>query len=85
MLCGLLSALSVLSRFAICVPALDPQGAAGGDAGRVNVTTSVLEPPAGTPAVQFFSALKLPGGFTVAAPTLNLAAPAPRLVTVTVR
>jgi hypothetical protein len=44
----------------------------------------VQAPAAGTPAVQLFTAIKLPGGFTVAAPMLKIAAPAPRLLIVTV-
>jgi hypothetical protein len=63
---------------------LDPQGAAAGDGAGVNVTASVQEPAAGTPAVQLFTAVKLPGGFTVAVPTLKIAAAAPLLVIVTV-
>jgi hypothetical protein len=84
MVCGLVGALSLIVRVAVFGPTVDPQGAAAGTAGGVNVTTNVQDPAAGTPAVQLFTAVKLPGGFTVAAATLKIAAPAPLLVIVTV-
>src|SRR5271170_7674239 len=84
MVCGLVGALSTIVKVAVFGPTVEPHGAAAGTAGGVNVTTNVQDPAAGTPAVQLSTAVKLPGGFTVAAPTLKIAAPAPLFVTVTV-
>ena len=64
--------------------AVDPQGAAVRRAAEVNVVTNVHDPAAGTTAVQLFTVVKLPGGLTLAAPTLRIAAPQPLLVIVTV-
>ncbi len=77
MVCGLVGALSLIVKVAGFGRTVDPQGASAGTAGGVNVTTNVQDPAAGTPAVQLLTAVKLPGGVTVAVPTLKTAAPAP--------
>src|SRR5271154_4491971 len=84
MICGLLGALSVTVSVAVFAPAVEPQGAAAGDAGGVNVTVSVQEAPAGTPAVQLLMDVKLPAGFTVAPATVRTAGAVPLFAIVTV-
>src|SRR5580658_1636725 len=84
MFCGLVGALSVMLRVAVFAPAVEPQGAATGDASGVNVTVSVQEPPAGTPAVQLLADVKFPAGFTLAPVTVSTAGAVPLLAIVTV-
>src|SRR5271170_135682 len=84
MLWGLVGALSAIIKVAICAPAVEPQAPVAGTAGGVNVTTSVQDPAAGTPAVQLFTVVKLPGGLTLGMPTLRIAGAVPVLAIVTV-
>src|ERR1700722_1970435 len=65
-------------------PAVDPQGAAVGTAAGANVITNVHDSAAGTPEVQLFPVVRLRGGWTLAPPTMRIAAPEPLLVIVTV-
>jgi hypothetical protein len=84
MICGLVGALSVMVRVAVFAPAVEPQGAVTGYASGVNVTVSVQEPPAGTPAVQLLVDVKFPAGFTLAPATARTAGAVPLFAIVTV-
>src|SRR5580704_1436745 len=77
MICGLEGALSVMVRVAVFAPAVEPHGAATGEAGGVNVTVNPQWVPAGTPSVQLLAAVKLPGGLTLAPATVRIAGAAP--------
>lgn len=84
MVCGLVTALSVIVNVAVFGPTVDPQGADADTASGVNVTVSVQDPAAGTPAVQLLVAVKLPAGVTLGTPTFKIAGAVPLLAIVTV-
>ena len=74
----------MIVNVAIFGPTVDPQGAAAGNAGGVNVTFSEQEPAAGTPVLQLLVAVKFPAGVTLGTPTFKIAGATPLLVIVTV-
>ena len=84
MICGLVGASAVIVRVAVFAPAVEPHGAATGDASGVNVTVRVQEAPAGTPAVQLLVNVKFPAGSTLAPATLRTERAVPLFAIVTV-